>query len=148
MPDRHTNDHQVRRYMRLRLTEPVTAAVKAAASANRNEGEARLPAQKCEPGGRRRPNPLIEIFDRAVAMKLTMAPAIRPVTIFDELTRRYPELLQEVRRMLAQRIRARRAKHRPESAEFSGMGTATHRGGEGPGLLCCRPKSPQTRSGR
>jgi hypothetical protein len=104
--------------MRLRLTEPVTAAaVKAAisvASAYRIESDARLPSQKGEPRGRRRPDPLIEIFDAAVVPMLTAAPGIRAVTIFEEITRRYPELPRGVRRTLERRIRAWRAKHGPE----------------------------------
>jgi len=104
--------------MRLRLTEPVTAAAAKAAisvaSAYRIENDARLPSQKREPRGRRRPDPLIEIFDAAVVPMLTAAPAIRPVTIFEELTRRYPQLPRGVRRTLERRIRAWRAKHGPE----------------------------------
>jgi hypothetical protein len=104
--------------MRLRLTEPVTAAAAKAAisvaSAYRIENDARLPSQKSEPRGRRRPDPLIEIFDAAVVPMLTAAPAIRPVTIFEELTRRYPQLPRGVRRTLERRIRAWRAKHGPE----------------------------------
>ncbi len=59
MPGRHINDHQMRLYMKHRLTESVTvAAAKAAisvASAYRIEGDRRLPSQKQAPGGRRRP---------------------------------------------------------------------------------------------
>jgi len=104
--------------MRLRLTEPVTAAaVKAAisvASAYRIESDARLPSQKHEPRGRRRPDPLVDIFDAAVVPMLAATPAIRPVTVFEELARRYPELPRGVRRTLERRIRAWRAKHGPE----------------------------------
>lgn len=104
--------------MRLRLTEPVTAAaVKAAisvASAYRIESDARLPSQKGEPRGRRRPDPLIDVFDADVVPMLTAAPAVRAVTVFEELTRRYPELPRGVRRTLERRIRAWRAKHGPE----------------------------------
>jgi hypothetical protein len=104
--------------MRLRLTEPVTAAaVKAAisvASAYRIESDARLPSQKGEPRERRRPDPLIDVFDAEVVPMLTAAPAVRAVTVFEELTRRYPELPRGVRRTLERRIRAWRAKHGPE----------------------------------
>lgn len=104
--------------MRLRLTEPVTAAAAKAAisvaSAYRIENDARLPSQKREPRGRRRPDPLIDIFDAAVVPMLTAAPAIRAVTVFEELTRRYPELPRGVRRTLERRIRAWRAKHGPD----------------------------------
>lgn len=104
--------------MRLRLTEPVTAAaVKAAisvASAYRLESDARLPSQKGEPRGRRRADPLIDVFDAEVVPMLTAAPAVRAVTVFEELTRRYPQLPRGVRRTLERRIRAWRAKHSPE----------------------------------
>ena len=104
--------------MRLRLTEPVAvAAAKAAisvASAYRIENDARLPSQKREPRGRRRPDPLVDIFDAHVVPMLTAAPSIRAVTVFEELQRRYPELPRGVRRTLERRIRAWRAKHGPD----------------------------------
>ena len=104
--------------MRLRLTEPVVAAaVRAAisvASAYRIESDRRLPSQKQEPRGRRRPDPLINIFDVDVVPILTAAPAVRAVTVFEELQRRHPELPRGVRRTLERRIRAWRAKHGPD----------------------------------
>ncbi len=67
MPGRHINDHQMRLFMRLRLTESVTAAAAKAAisvaSAYRIQNEARLPSQKSEPRGRRRADPLADVFD-------------------------------------------------------------------------------------
>jgi hypothetical protein len=66
VPGRHINDHQMRLFMRLRQTEPVTAAAAKAgmsvASAYRIQSEARLPSQKSEPRGRRRADPLIDIL--------------------------------------------------------------------------------------
>jgi len=104
--------------MKLRLTEPVVAAaVKAAisvASAYRIENDPRLPSQKQEPRGRRRPDPLIHIFDADVVPMLTAAPAVRPITVFEELRRRYPDLSRGLRRTLERRIRAWRAKYGPE----------------------------------
>ena len=95
--------------MRLRLTEPVTAAAAKAgmsvASAYRIQSEARLPSQKSEPRGRRRADPLIDIFDAEVVPMLAAAPGIRAVTVFEELMRRYPELPRGVRRTLERRIR-------------------------------------------
>jgi hypothetical protein len=96
------------------VTAAAARAAISVASAYRIENDARLPSQKREPRGRRRPDPLMEIFDAAVVPMLTAAPAIRPVTIFEELTRRYPELPRGVRRTLERRIRAWRAKHGPE----------------------------------
>lgn len=104
--------------MRLRLTEPVTAAAAKAAisvaSAYRIEDDRRLPSQKHEPRGRRRPDPLIDIFEAEVVPMLAGAPAIRPVAVFEELKRRHPELPQGVRRTLERRIRAWRAQRGPE----------------------------------
>ena len=104
--------------MRLRLTEPVTAAAAKAAisvaSAYRIQSEARLPSQESEPRGRRRPDPLADVFDAQVVPMLRAAPGIRAVAIFEELTRRYPELPRGVRRTLERWIRAWRAKHGPE----------------------------------
>ncbi len=77
MPGRHINDHQMRLFMRLRLTEPVTAAAAKAAisvaSAYRIQSEARLPSQKSEPRGRRRPDPLADVFDAQVVPMLRAA---------------------------------------------------------------------------
>jgi hypothetical protein len=118
MPGRHINDHQMRLYMKLRLTESITsAAVKAAisgASAYRIENDRRLPSQKREPRGRRRPDPLIDIFEAEVVPLLEAAAAIRPVAVFEELQRRHPELPRGIRRTLERRIHAWRAQHGPE----------------------------------
>jgi hypothetical protein len=104
--------------MKLRLTEPVAAAAAKAAisiaSAYRIENDRRLPSQKSEPRERRRPDPLMDIFDVDVVPLLQGAPAIRPVTVFEELQRRYPQLPRGVRRTLERRIRAWRAKYGPD----------------------------------
>ena len=104
--------------MKHRLTESVAvAAAKAAisvASAYRIEGERRLPSQKQVPRGRRRPDPLIHLFDAEVVPMLKAAPAVRPVAIFEELRRRHPQLPEGVRRTLERRIRAWRAQQGPE----------------------------------
>jgi hypothetical protein len=63
MPGRHINDHQMRLYMKSRLTESKpTAAAQAAISlktAYRIEHDPRLPSQKSASRGRRRPDPLL-----------------------------------------------------------------------------------------
>ena len=55
MPGRHINSHQMRLYMKSRLTETKPAAVAQAAmsltSAYRIENDTRLPSQKALPGG-------------------------------------------------------------------------------------------------
>ena len=104
--------------MKHRLTESVAvAAAKAAisvASAYRIENDRRLPSQKQVPRGRRRPDPLADVFDAEVVPMLQAAPQIRPIAVLEELRRRHPELSYEVRRTLERRIRAWRAQHGPE----------------------------------
>jgi len=55
MPGRHINDHQMRLYMKSRLTEtkPSQAAI-SLKTAYRIESDPRLPSQKSAPRGRRR----------------------------------------------------------------------------------------------
>ena len=57
MPGRHINDHQMRLYMKSRLTEKKPASAAQAAmslrTAYRIENDARLPSQKALPRGRR-----------------------------------------------------------------------------------------------
>jgi transposase InsO family protein len=118
MPGRHINDHQMRLYMKLRVTSPPTVAAACAAisvaSAYRIESDPRLPSQKRAPRGRRRPDPLESVFDTEVVPMLTAAPQVRPVAIFEELQRRYPSLPANVRRTLERRIRGWRALHGAE----------------------------------
>ena len=72
------------------------------------------PSQEKKPRGRRRPDPLADIFEEDVVPILEASPAIRPVGVFEELMRRYPELDPGVRRTLERRIRLWRAEHGPE----------------------------------
>jgi transposase InsO family protein len=113
MPGRHINDHQMRLYMKFRVTEPPPAAAARAgistATAYRIEKDPRLPSQTRAPRGRRRADPLIDIFDAEVVPMLLGAPGVRPITIFEELCRRHPTLPERVRRTLERRIRAWRA---------------------------------------
>jgi hypothetical protein len=113
MPGRHINDHQTRLYMKSRLTETVpTAAAQAAMSlktAYRIESDPRLPSQKSAPRGRRRPDPLIAIFDTEIVPMLESKPGLRPIAIFEEMRRRHPELPEAVRRTMERRIRQWRA---------------------------------------
>lgn len=101
--------------MKLRLTEPVAVAAAKAGisvpSAYRIEEDPRLPSQKQAPRGRRRPDPLLHIFDDEVVPMLQAAPALRPVTVFEELQRRHPQLPSAIRRTLERRIRAWRAQY-------------------------------------
>ena len=91
---------------------PTVAAAKAgfsAATAYRIEQDPRLPSQKKAPRGRRRRDPLAEVWDSEVVPLLKSAPGLRPVAIFDEIRRRHPEIGAGVRRTLERRIRAWRA---------------------------------------
>ena len=113
MPCRHINDHQMRLFMKSRLTEsmPVAAAQASMslASAYRIETDTRLPSQKALPRGRRRPDPLANFFDSEVVPMLRSAPGLRAIAIFEEMQRRHPELPDCVRRTLERRIRQWRA---------------------------------------
>lgn len=101
--------------MKLRLSEaPPLAATHAGfsvATAYRIEQDPRLPALKKAPRGRRRPDPLAEIFEAEVVPLLKAAPGVRPIAIFEEMARRHPEFSRTVRRTLERRIRAWRAVH-------------------------------------
>ena len=86
------------------------------ASAYRIEHDPRLPSDKKVRRERRRPDPLVDIFDAEVVPLLQAAPGIRAVAIFDELRRRHPEFARGVRRTLERRIRSWRALNGPERA--------------------------------
>lgn len=93
---------------------PPVAAAKASFSpstAYRFEKDSRLPSQKKEVRGRRRPDPLADIFDAEVVPMLKAAPGLRSVAIFEEMLRRHPELGAGIRRTLERRIRSWRAIH-------------------------------------
>jgi transposase InsO family protein len=113
MPGRHINDHQMRLYMKSRLTVKKPAAAAQAAislrTAYRIENDPRLPSQTPRPRGRRRPDPLIAIFDAEIVPMLEAAPGLRPIAIFEEMQRRHPELPERVRRTMERRIRQWRA---------------------------------------
>lgn len=108
--------------MKFRQTHSTAvSAVKASISlvtAYRIETDPRLPSQKKTSRGRRRPDPLTDIFEAEVAPLLKAAPGIRPVAIFEEVMRRHPELGSGVRRTLERRIRSWRAIHGEEQEAF------------------------------
>ena len=91
---------------------PAIAAAKAGfspATAYRIEADPRLPSQKKEPRGRRRPDPLAGVWDSEIVPMLEAAPGIRAVAIFEEMGRRHPEVAVGVRRTLERRIARWRA---------------------------------------
>jgi hypothetical protein len=118
LPGRHITDRQMRLYMSFRQTEtPSVAAAKAgfaASSGYRFEGDPRLPSQKKAPRGRRRPDPLGEVWESEVVPLLKSSPGLRPVAMFEEMRRRHPEIGAGIRRTLERRIRSWRALHGAE----------------------------------
>ena len=72
------------------------------------------PAREKNPRGRRRPDPLADIFDTVVVPILEENPDIRPVGVFEAVMSRHPELDPGVRRTLERRIRTWRAEHGAE----------------------------------
>jgi len=118
MPGRHITVQQMRLFMTLRQTQPVpVASAKAGfsqATGYRLQADPILPSHKKASRGRRRPDPLSDISDTEVLPLLKSSPGLRPVAIFEELLRRYPDLSAGIRRTLERRIRAWRAKHGPE----------------------------------
>jgi transposase InsO family protein len=103
----------MRLFMKFRTTDgTAVAAAKASistATAYRIEKDPRLPSQKSAPRGRRRPDPLGDLFESEVVPMLKAAPGLRPVAIFEEMMRRHPDLGDGVRRTLERRIRSWRA---------------------------------------
>jgi hypothetical protein len=77
-----------------------------------NERSSSLPP--APPRGRRRPDPLIDIFDSEVVPLLQSAPGLRPIGVFEEMLRRHPQLDRGIRRTLERRIRTWRALYGPE----------------------------------
>ena len=104
--------------MKLRETHaPAIAGAKAGfstATAYLIEKELRLrPAWK-PPRERRRPDPLIDIWDSEIVPMLSAAPGLRSVAIIDEMNRRYPGRYLGTRRTMERRIRGWRGLHGPE----------------------------------
>ena len=118
MPGLHITDHQMRLYMSHRSAHDVpVAAAKAGistATGYRIEADPRLPSQRKAPRGRRRPDPLADVWDGEVVPILQAAPGIRAIAVLEELRRRHPEISPGIRRTLERRIRGWRAIAGPE----------------------------------
>ena len=101
--------------MKLRQTHSIAVAAAkssiSSATAYRIDSGNRLPSQKKLPRERRRPDPLVDIFDAEVVPILQSSPGIRSVALYDEMLRRHPELGMGIRRTLERRISAWRAMH-------------------------------------
>ena len=121
MTGQHITDQQVRLYMKHRSHHTqATAAAKAGFSertARRLEADPEGRTQrKAEPRTwRTRDNPLADVWTSDITPMLEAAPSLRPVTILNELARRYPERdWPSHRRTLERKIRAWRAQHGPD----------------------------------
>ena len=96
---------------------PAIAAAKAGfsrATSYRIEADPRLPSQKKQERGRRRPDPLAEVWDAEIVPILKAAPGLRAIAVLAEIRRRHPEISPGVRRTLERRIRTWRALAGPE----------------------------------
>ena len=113
MPGRQITDCQMSLYMKFRKTAaPAMAGAKSGfspASAYRIDADSRLPSQKKVPRDRRRPDPLIAVWDNEIVPMMKAAPGRRPVAIFAEMLRRHPDLGDGMRRAMERRIRGWRA---------------------------------------
>jgi hypothetical protein len=114
----HINDRQMRIFMSHRDTHDVSAAAAKAgfstATGYRIEADPRLPSQKRAVRERRRPDPLIDVWDSEIVPMLTAAPGLRAIAVLEELQRRHPEIGDNIRRTLERRIRSWRACSGPE----------------------------------
>jgi transposase InsO family protein len=108
----------MRLYMSSRQTHDTTAAAAKAgfstATGYRIEQDPRLPSQKKAPRGRRRPDPLADVWDGEIVPILKAAPGLRAIAVLAEIRRRHPEIHPGIRRTLERRIRTWRALAGPE----------------------------------
>jgi hypothetical protein len=117
LPGRHITDSQTRLYMKSRQNHSLTvSAAKAGIStptAYRIEIDPRLPSQKTMPRGRRRPDPLANVWESEIVPMVQAAPGVRAIAIFEEISRRHPDLPMGVRRTLERRVARWRALNGP-----------------------------------
>jgi hypothetical protein len=76
------------------------------ATGYRIEADPRLPSQKKAPRGRRRPDPLADVWDAEILPILKAAPGLRAIAVLAEIRRRHPEIGPGIRRTLERRMRA------------------------------------------
>src|SRR6266581_9379948 len=84
------------------------------ATGYRIEGDPRLPSHKKAPRGRRRSDPLAEVWDSEIVPILKSAPGIRAIAVLEEIRRRHPQISAGIRRTLERRMRTWRALVGPE----------------------------------
>ena len=118
VPGTHITDQQARLYMHHRRTHTrQIAAARAGIGATtgaRLDADPRLPSQRQAPRGRRRPDPLLSIWEVEIIPMLQATPGLRPVAVFGEMLRRHPDLDPGVHRTLERRVRQWQALHGPE----------------------------------
>jgi len=118
VPGAHITDQQARLYMHLHRTHSRQAAAAKAgfspSSGARLDADPRLPSQKRQPRGRRRPDPLAPYWDNEIVPMLQTMPGLRPITVLGELQRRHPEFPADVRRTLERRMSLWQALHGAE----------------------------------
>jgi hypothetical protein len=104
--------------MKLRETHaPAIAGAKAGfstATAYLLEKELRLRSPGKPPRERRRPDPLIDIWESEIVPMLIAAPGLRSVAIIEEMNRRHPGIYLGTRRTMERRIRGWRGLYGPE----------------------------------
>ena len=104
--------------MKFRKSNPAcVAGAKAGfspATSYRLDKDPRLPSHKQTPRGRRRADPLADVWESEVIAMLEAAPGLRPIAVFEELCRRHPDLGAGTRRTLERRIRSWRAVNGPD----------------------------------
>lgn len=92
------------------------AAAKAGFSGStgaRLDADSRLPWQKHQPRGRRRPDPLQPYWESEIVPMLQTIPGLRPITVLHEMQRRHPTFPDGLRRTLERRLRGWQALHGP-----------------------------------
>ena len=118
MPGRYVTDRQMRLFMKFKQTDPMPiASAKAGfstAAGYRIVADPQLRSATRKVRSRRRPDPLESIFDTEIAPMLEAAPHLRAIAIFEEVTRRHPNLKPGIRRTIERRVREWRAVHGPE----------------------------------
>jgi hypothetical protein len=116
--------------MKLRDTHtPAIAGAKAGfstATAYLLEKELHLRPAGKPPRERRRPDPLIDIWDSEIVPMLSAVPGLMSVAIIEEMNRRYPGIYLGMRRTMERRIRGWRG---PYSPEQEGIFRQTHESG-------------------
>jgi len=104
--------------MKFRQTHtPTQASAKAGISRSsgyRFEQNPNRPSQMQVLRGRRRPDPLAELWESEIVPMLKAAPGLRPIAVFEETQRRHPDMHPGIRRTLERRIRAWQALNGPE----------------------------------